>query len=103
MAPHFGNVRVQNKIDFSPQQYDLWTRRGLGHDIMVMQVFAQPIFETVERWIRDGKYSIADRPILMRAIVRCSYVAFTCIMSILIPFFGDLMGCVASFCQKLSF
>jgi hypothetical protein len=60
------------------------------------QVFSQPIFETVERWIEMGKYSLADRPILMRAIVRCSYVAFTCFMSILIPFFGDLMGCASS-------
>ena len=32
----------------------------------------------------------------MRAIVRCAYVALTCFVAILIPFFGDLMGCAAS-------
>lgn len=57
------------------------------------QVFAQPIFETVERWMATGKHRLADRPVLMRAVVRCAYVACTCFMAILIPFFGDLMGC----------
>ena len=32
----------------------------------------------------------------MRAVVRCAYVALTCFVAILIPFFGDLMGCAAS-------
>ena len=57
------------------------------------QVFAQPIFETAEKWITEGKYRIAQRPALMRAVVRCSYVSITCLVAILIPFFGDLMGC----------
>ncbi len=29
---------------------------------------------------------------LMRVVVRCTYVAMTCVVAILIPFFGDLMG-----------
>ncbi|CAK0780427.1 hypothetical protein CVIRNUC_005050 [Coccomyxa viridis] len=60
------------------------------------QVFAQPIFETAEGWIRSGKYRLANRPTLMRVLVRCSYVALTCFAAILIPFFGDLMGLVGS-------
>ncbi|BDA43177.1 Lysine histidine transporter-like 1 [Coccomyxa sp. Obi] len=61
------------------------------------QVFAQPIFETVEAWILAGKYRLAtERPIVTRAVVRCSYVALTCFLAILIPFFGDLMGLVGS-------
>lgn len=61
-----------------------------------VQVFAQPIFETVEGWISAGKYRLAaERPILTRAVVRGSYVALTCFLAILIPFFGDLMGCAA--------
>ena len=56
------------------------------------QVFAQPVFETAEKWIQDGKYALADRPVLMRVVVRCTYVALTCFVAILIPFFGDLMG-----------
>jgi len=66
-----------------------WQWRWVLH----AQVFAQPIFETVEQWIATGKHRLADRPVLMRALVRCAYVAFTCFMAILIPFFGDLMGC----------
>ena len=66
------------------------------------QVFAQPIFETAEGWIRSGKYSLADRPTLMRALVRCSYVALTCFAAILIPFFGDLMGCSPSAASIMS-
>lgn len=61
-----------------------------------MQVFAQPIFETAEGWIRNGKCSLAERPVLMRILVRCTYVALTCFVAILIPFFGDLMGCGAA-------
>ena len=69
-------------------------RRGRPHKgPAAAQVFAQPIFETAEGWIRSGKYSLADRPALMRIVVRCSYVALTCFAAILIPFFGDLMGC----------
>ena len=72
-------------------EIDVATRRG---SMVCMQVFAQPIFETVEAWILAGKYRLAtERPILARAVVRCSYVALTCFLAILIPFFGDLMGC----------
>ncbi len=56
------------------------------------QVFAQPIFETAEQWIQNRRYSLAERPVLMRIVVRCGYVALTCFVAILIPFFGDLMG-----------
>lgn len=60
--------------------------------VLFEQVFAQPVFETAEKWIQDGKYALAGRPVLMRVIVRCTYVALTCFVAILIPFFGDLMG-----------
>ena len=56
------------------------------------QVFAQPIFETAEKWVTDANLSLAKRPALMRALVRCSYVTATCIIAILVPFFGDMMG-----------
>ena len=56
------------------------------------QVFAQPIFETAEKWIGEAKLGIAQRPALMRALVRCTYVAATCVVAILVPFMGDLMG-----------
>lgn len=59
------------------------------------QVFAQPIFETLEGWVASGKHRLTDRPAVTRVIVRCSYVALTCFLAILIPFFGDLMGCAA--------
>ena len=58
-----------------------------------VQVFAQPIFETAEKWIAEDKYALAQRrPALVRAVVRCAYVALTCLVAILVPFFGDLMG-----------
>lgn len=68
---------------------------------MCAQVFAQPIFETVEGWIAARKHRLTDRPALTRAIVRCSYVALTCFLAILIPFFGDLMGCAALRCHAM--
>ena len=71
--------------------------RFIPHQFCCKQVFAQPIFETAERWLQNGMYSLANRPVLMRVVVRCTYVALTCFVAILIPFFGDLMGYVASF------
>lgn len=61
-------------------------------ECLCTQVFAQPIFETAEQWIQNRRYILAQRPVLMRVVVRCSYVALTCFVAILIPFFGDLMG-----------
>jgi hypothetical protein len=56
------------------------------------QVFAQPIFETAEKWVVEAKLGIAQHPALMRALVRCSYVAATCAVAILVPFFNDING-----------
>ena len=59
-------------------------------------MFAQPIFETAEKWVVEAKLGIAQHPALMRALVRCSYVAATCAVAILVPFFNDINGCATS-------
>ncbi|KAK9815636.1 hypothetical protein WJX72_007252 [[Myrmecia] bisecta] len=60
------------------------------------QVFSQPVFEVIESSIADGGWRLADRPHLMRGIVRSLYVLGTTIVALLLPFFADLMGFIGA-------
>ena len=62
----------------------------------VLQIFAQPVFENVETFIRDRQLWPSSRPWLMRAIVRSLYVVLTTFVAICLPFFADLMGLIGA-------
>lgn len=63
------------------------------------QVFAMPIFDAIETGIRRKlvpAYIGSIKPVIMRLVVRSTYVVMTTVVACLLPFFGDLMGLIAS-------
>jgi len=71
-------------------------------DVMVVlhvaagyQVFAMPLFDVFEDFVRS-KLSKRPRPVVLRLCVRTLFVFFTTFIAILVPFFDDLMGLIAS-------
>lgn len=65
------------------------------------QIFAMPMFEFFEDTIRTIPWIVQRvqapiRPAILRLIVRSIYVATTTCIACLLPFFGDLMGLIAS-------
>lgn len=59
------------------------------------QVFAMPLFDVFENYVRS-KMSKMPRPVVLRLLVRTLFVFVTTFIAVLIPFFGDLMGLIAS-------
>lgn len=59
------------------------------------QVFGMPLFDSIESGLRS-KLSRPPRPWIMRLIVRSIYVVCITFIACLLPFFGDLMGLIAS-------
>lgn len=53
----------------------------------MIQVFSQPVFETVEGVLRKRGFALARKPYLMRLILRTAYVLATAFVAILLPFF----------------
>jgi hypothetical protein len=54
------------------------------------QIFAMPIFEALEGFVRK-KMATPPRPIALRLVLRSAFVVGTIFVGCLIPFFGDLM------------
>lgn len=72
-------------------------------DVMVVvhvaagyQVFAMPLFDIFEKYVRSRMFSKMPRPIVLRLLVRSVFVCVTTFIAVLVPFFGDLMGLIAS-------
>lgn len=59
------------------------------------QVFAMPLFDVFENYARS-KMSKMPRPVVLRLVVRSLFVFVTTFIAVLVPFFGDLMGLIAS-------
>jgi hypothetical protein len=61
------------------------------------QIFAMPLFELMEEAARK-KFSKPQppRPFILRLILRSAFVLGTTLVACLIPFFGELMGLIAS-------
>ena len=63
------------------------------------QVFAMPIFDAIETGVRKKlvpAYIGSIKPVMLRLVVRSIYVVMTTVLACLLPFFGDLMGLIAS-------
>lgn len=60
------------------------------------QIFAMPIFEAMEMSVHRHLQGRAPRAIVVRLILRSLFVIATVFVACLIPFFGDLMGLIAS-------
>lgn len=59
------------------------------------QVFAMPIFDAVERTVRQ-RMKNPPRPLYLRLVFRSLYVVGTTFVACLLPFFGELMGLISS-------
>ena len=59
------------------------------------QVFAMPLFDVIEGAVRS-RMSKRPRPVVLRLVVRTLFVAVVTFIAILVPFFDDLMGLIAS-------
>lgn len=59
------------------------------------QVFAMPLFDVFEGYVRS-KMNKMPRPLVLRLLVRSLFVFVTTFIAVLVPFFGDLMGLIAS-------
>ena len=59
------------------------------------QIFAMPVFAALENAIKSQRKP-PPRPLVLRLIVRSLYVIIITITACLLPFFGDLMGLIAS-------
>ncbi|KAK3144563.1 hypothetical protein QOZ80_4AG0314750 [Eleusine coracana subsp. coracana] len=65
------------------------------HVIGSYQVYAMPIFESMET-ILVTKFRV-PRGALLRLVARSAYVAFTLFVAVTFPFFGDLLGFFGGF------
>ncbi|KAI3427219.1 hypothetical protein D9Q98_007154 [Chlorella vulgaris] len=65
------------------------------HVAAAWQVFAMPIFDSVETAIRRSMRS-PPRPLVMRLVLRSAYVVLVTLVACLLPFFGELMGLISS-------
>lgn len=63
---------------------------------MLLQVFAQPVYENLERALTEKQVWPSKQPRLMRAVVRSIYVVLVTIVAICLPFFADLMGLIGA-------
>ena len=59
------------------------------------QVFAMPLFDVFEEAVRS-RMSKRPRPVVLRLFVRTIFVFVVTFIAILVPFFDDLMGLIAS-------
>lgn len=59
------------------------------------QVFAMPLFDVFEGAVRS-RMSKRPRPVVLRLVVRTLFVLAVTFIAILVPFFDDLMGLIAS-------
>jgi amino acid permease len=59
------------------------------------QVFAMPLFDVFEAAVRS-RLSRRPRPVVLRLFVRTLFVFIATFVAILVPFFDDLMGLIAS-------
>ena len=59
------------------------------------QVFAMPLFDVFEEAVRS-RMSKRPRPVVLRLVVRTIFVFVVTFVAILVPFFDDLMGLIAS-------
>jgi len=59
------------------------------------QVFAMPLFDVFEEAVRS-RMSKRPRPVVLRLVVRTIFVFVVTFIAILVPFFDDLMGLIAS-------
>ena len=53
-----------------------------------LQVFAPPLFELVQTFIIEGQWPLAQRPRVLRLIVRTCYVICSTVLAICLPFFA---------------
>jgi amino acid permease len=60
------------------------------------QIFAMPLFEIMEEAVREKFKPHPPRPFVLRLILRSLFVFGTTLVACLIPFFGELMGLIAS-------
>lgn len=60
------------------------------------QIFAMPIFEAMEGSVHKHLGHRAPRPLILRLLLRSIFVVATVFVGCMIPFFGDLMGLIAS-------
>ncbi|XP_051144706.1 lysine histidine transporter-like 6 [Andrographis paniculata] len=65
------------------------------HVIGSYQVYAMPVFDILERSVVK-RWSIPPG-LMLRLLVRSSYVAFTLFVGVTFPFFGDLLGFFGGF------
>jgi hypothetical protein len=73
---------------FCERTHQEWAR-------IAAQVFAQPIFEAVERQVLQSSPP-TPKPWLLRMVFRSVFVLLTTLLACMLPFFGDLMGLIAS-------
>ncbi|GFP90712.1 lysine histidine transporter-like 6 [Phtheirospermum japonicum] len=65
------------------------------HVIGSYHVYAMPVFDILER-TTTKRLSISNG-LVLRLIVRSAYVAFTLLVGVTFPFFGDLLGFFGGF------
>lgn len=59
------------------------------------QIFAMPMFAALEEAVRS-RIKPPPRPLVLRLIIRSIYVVLITLVACMLPFFGDLMGLIAS-------
>ena len=59
-------------------------------------MFAQPVFQVLENWVKQKFGRAADKLIAVRVILRSSTVVATAGLAMLLPFFSDLMGLIGA-------
>ncbi|KAJ7550221.1 hypothetical protein O6H91_07G088900 [Diphasiastrum complanatum] len=90
----FGNDRLFDNV-LTRLQHPTWLVATANlmvviHVIGSYQVYAMPVFDMLETvFVKKMRLSPG---LLLRLIVRSTYVALTCFIAITLPFFGDLLG-----------
>lgn len=69
---------------------------GLCCGNRVLQVFAQPVYENLERGLTEQQVWPSKQPRLMRGLLRSIYVVLVTFVAICVPFFSDLMGLIGA-------
>ena len=77
-------------------QTSVISNRHHNNERLVLQVFAQPVFENIESSMTEQQLWPSKQPRLMRAVVRSLYVVVTAFVAICLPFFADLMGLIGA-------
>ncbi|KAJ7550248.1 hypothetical protein O6H91_07G090400 [Diphasiastrum complanatum] len=95
----FGNDRLFDNV-LTRLQHPTWLVATANlmvviHVIGSYQVYAMPVFDMLETvFVKKMRLSPG---LLLRLIVRSTYVALTCFIAITLPFFGDLLGFFGGF------